>query len=223
MRSLLLALGLSAVVATAASAATVTADFEGLTTFGFDAPSVVSQGYTFAASDGSNLAVIARGTACSPVCADDGTSTLIFGTPNIIPDSIAPLVITGPSDFQLEAFDYAEISPAPGANAVTLQVVGVLADGSGTVERTLIVGPADGPGGNPDFTHETFDAAFANSVFSQVDITGRINSDRTGAFSLDNVTLSTGGGVPEPASWALMIAGFGLAGATLRRRRAILA
>ncbi len=32
-----------------------------------------------------------------------------------------------------------------------------------------------------------------------------------------------GGAVPEPATWAMMIAGFGLAGATLRRRRAILA
>jgi hypothetical protein len=30
-------------------------------------------------------------------------------------------------------------------------------------------------------------------------------------------------GIPEPASWALMIAGFGLAGAGLRRRRAALA
>jgi hypothetical protein len=30
--------------------------------------------------------------------------------------------------------------------------------------------------------------------------------------------VSAGGGVPEPASWALMIAGFGLMGATLRRR-----
>lgn len=29
----------------------------------------------------------------------------------------------------------------------------------------------------------------------------------------------TPGGVPEPSAWALMIAGFGLAGATLRRRR----
>lgn len=31
-----------------------------------------------------------------------------------------------------------------------------------------------------------------------------------------------GGGVPEPATWALMIAGFGLAGAGLRRRRTAL-
>jgi hypothetical protein len=31
------------------------------------------------------------------------------------------------------------------------------------------------------------------------------------------------GGVPEPASWALMISGFGLAGAALRRRRAAIA
>ena len=31
----------------------------------------------------------------------------------------------------------------------------------------------------------------------------------------------TGGAVPEPASWALMIGGFGMAGAALRRRRAV--
>ncbi len=31
--------------------------------------------------------------------------------------------------------------------------------------------------------------------------------------------VSGGSGVPEPAAWALMIAGFGLAGATLRQRR----
>jgi len=222
MRSFLLASGLSAIAA-AASAATVTSDFEGLTTGTLIANSVTSHGYAFTASQGTNLGVIADGAQCSPVCADDGTATLVFGTPGINPPTIAPLMITGASDFELKAFDYAEISPAPGANAVTLLVVGVLADGSGTVQRILDVGPADGPGGNPDFTHEVFDAAFANSVFSQVDITGKFNADRTGAFSLDNVTLSTGGGVPEPASWALTIVGFGLAGATLRQRRSVLA
>ncbi|HEY0437348.1 MAG TPA: PEPxxWA-CTERM sorting domain-containing protein [Phenylobacterium sp.] len=41
-------------------------------------------------------------------------------------------------------------------------------------------------------------------------------SDSLGGY-LDNITISTGG-VPEPAGWALMIAGFGLSGGMLRRR-----
>jgi hypothetical protein len=36
-------------------------------------------------------------------------------------------------------------------------------------------------------------------------------------------STTSGGGVPEPASWALMISGFGLAGTALRRRRAMVA
>lgn len=42
----------------------------------------------------------------------------------------------------------------------------------------------------------------------------------SGVFSTDKVTITP---VPEPATWGLMIVGFGLAGATLRRRRAIVA
>jgi hypothetical protein len=36
-----------------------------------------------------------------------------------------------------------------------------------------------------------------------------------------DATGGPGGGVPEPASWALMIAGFGLAGGALRHRRSL--
>ncbi|OYW83985.1 MAG: hypothetical protein B7Z20_11720 [Sphingobium sp. 32-64-5] len=46
-----------------------------------------------------------------------------------------------------------------------------------------------------------------------------------GAAYFDNVSLGASGsvgGVPEPASWALLIAGFGLTGAAMRRRRAAL-
>jgi len=43
------------------------------------------------------------------------------------------------------------------------------------------------------------------------------------AFDVLNVADATQVGVPEPATWALMIGGFGLAGASLRRRRALAA
>jgi hypothetical protein len=45
-------------------------------------------------------------------------------------------------------------------------------------------------------------------------------SDEDTAYgpALDNVSI-TSGAVPEPATWALMIVGFGAVGATLRSRR----
>lgn len=67
--------------------------------------------------------------------------------------------------------------------------------------------------------------------------TGLLILDENGAFS-DRVTVANDGpsggatitfqsgtnnGVPEPATWALMITGFGMAGATLRRRARVIA
>ena len=58
-----------------------------------------------------------------------------------------------------------------------------------------------------------------------------------GQFYVDNITVgdfvvgeaansvitAQAGGVPEPATWAMMIIGFGLAGSMVRRRRAVTA
>jgi hypothetical protein len=48
-------------------------------------------------------------------------------------------------------------------------------------------------------------------------------SNTSGGLVIDNVTVDVIGaatnGVPEPAAWALMVGGFGIAGAALRRRR----
>jgi hypothetical protein len=48
-------------------------------------------------------------------------------------------------------------------------------------------------------------------------------SDSPAFIDLDDVSVTGpaagAGGVPEPASWALMIAGFGMAGGLLRQRR----
>ena len=73
----------------------------------------------------------------------------------------------------------------------------------------------------PWTTHTiSFVATGAGSV--QIDLRS-YSTDGVGPL-LDNVSLDvTGGGVPEPASWALMILGFGGAGAVLRRRRTAVA
>ena len=48
--------------------------------------------------------------------------------------------------------------------------------------------------------------------------------DDTGFLACNHcVTADLGGGVPEPATWALMLLGFGAAGSALRYRRAVAA
>jgi hypothetical protein len=71
------------------------------------------------------------------------------------------------------------------------------------------------------WTNHTISFTATNAGSVQIDLRS-YSVDGIGPL-LDNVSLDvTGGGVPEPASWALMIAGFGLAGGALRRRRAMI-
>ncbi len=64
----------------------------------------------------------------------------------------------------------------------------------------------------------TFNWSGIDSV--RFSIAGGVQSPLPGGgnyFAVDNLSIDTGA-VPEPASWALMIAGFGLVGAAMRRR-----
>lgn len=47
----------------------------------------------------------------------------------------------------------------------------------------------------------------------------RYYDNKKDGFKLSNVRVETVGAVPEPASWAMMIAGFGITGFALRRRQ----
>ncbi len=72
-----------------------------------------------------------------------------------------------------------------------------------------------------DHGDQTFGArAYYN--FNGVKVTKIVFGSSGNSFEFDNLAANVGG-VPEPASWALMIAGFGLAGATLRARRRVAA
>jgi hypothetical protein len=60
----------------------------------------------------------------------------------------------------------------------------------------------------------TFDGTARSVTFG-----GTANQIGFDDISFDLVALPSAGAVPEPATWAMMIAGFGLAGAAIRRRR----
>jgi len=53
----------------------------------------------------------------------------------------------------------------------------------------------------------------------QFNFEGRADPWMAFSITVDGTPLSFSYGVPEPAEWALLITGFGLVGATLRRRR----
>lgn len=110
------------------------------------------------------------------------------------------------ADFFLTSFDIAAaFSNSPG---VTFTVTGFL-NGSQTGQVAGNLG---------EF------ANFSGAALGTVDYVVFDGLDGGGGFELDNVTLNGGGGVvPEPATWAMMLMGFGAMGAMLRRRTAVAA
>ena len=86
-----------------------------------------------------------------------------------------------------------------------------------TASQFFLGSPSDPTTGQP-VSEADFAAILAD--LKQVAISGDFHSPED-FVRLDNVVLTSGAGIPEPSSWALMIGGFGLAGAALRRRRAL--
>jgi len=82
---------------------------------------------------------------------------------------------------------------------------------------------AVGDYGHTDWTHFTTGLLGAGSYVLEAGVRDNVDFGGSSQLLVDNFALTAvgGGGVPEPASWALMILGFGGAGAALRRRRAV--
>jgi PEP-CTERM motif-containing protein len=108
-----------------------------------------------------------------------------------------------------------EYSPRPGipasSNGVTLSIGSTLLDSvTGDGAGNTVWGAR-----HVDFT--TTGGALTFAAIGTSDSLGGYLDDIT----ISELSVSTHGAVPEPATWALMIGGFGMAGAALRRRRSM--
>ncbi len=128
----------------------------------------------------------------------DGNSPNSNGTPNLIlgfgVSDLITIMRTGGGLFNLQSFDmsvsfFSDVSP----NIVLV---------NGT-QLTI------------DATNTTYNVNLNN--VNSVTISGLSSGD--GYWQADNFNYTNGGAVPEPATWALMILGFGAAGAAMRRQR----
>ena len=88
--------------------------------------------------------------------------------------------------------------------------------GAGNLLLDVSIAPVQPLGGYNSFFHADFTATQTSRAWGYV---GGCGGADDGAF----VTSFATGAVPEPASWALMVGGFGLFGAAMRRRVAITA
>ena len=89
---------------------------------------------------------------------------------------------------------------------------------------TTAVTTSSGISGNSFANYSiNFVAGQAGTVAFKLGNSGFSNGNDNVGPVADNLNLSSSGAVPEPATWAMMILGFGAAGSMIRRRRALTA
>ena len=169
---------------------------------------------TFAAASPAQAALVSSGLACNPTqvsptasaCVGWYQGQLLGGSPGMRADAKAALALLG--------FNW-----SPNILSNTVQILGSLSGntidftaGSGILSGKTVIGIHRG-GANEGGTQST---AFFR--WDNLAPTDKITLN-LGGLSSSTLYLTTFSVVPEPATWLLMIAGVGLVGWQLRRRR----
>ena len=167
------------------------------------------QGYILTASNCSKPAgTCFIGSQTTLTSLDRVGSALI----NFVGSSVTTVAASNGSAFLLSAMDvannYGNFSGFA-APTNTIEFTFNFADGTQTAQNYSINNTA---GQRLTVNALTFDLAPLLS-FSYKPTTGT-----SGFLQVDNISLNAAGAVPESSTWAMMIVGFGLTGASLRRR-----
>lgn len=148
-----------------------------------------------------------------PTPTNGGTSAAYFSSDTASPHSLSQIVDVAANTTYTLSFDY--YVPQNGYNNPFDAQLSFLIDGE-AAGSPLVAGS---PGSLAPLTWYTFTTTFTSGDTggaTPLAFEFRGLGSTAADFAIDNVTMSA---VPEPATWALMIGGFGLAGMQLRRRR----
>lgn len=210
MKKLLLLAAAAATFAAPASAAIITLTFEGLGNQEEVGDFYADQGIVF--SPGS-LALIDADAGGSGNTANEpsGQTVLFFLNAN-------SAILNYEAGFQT-GFSFFYSSNSAAASVTVWDDVGGTGNLLGTIN--LVRQYNDNCVGDPGGAYCNWTAAGINfnGIAKSIDFGGTANF-----IAFDNVTFGSdrpggGGVIPEPATWAMLITGFGLVGATMRRRR----
>jgi hypothetical protein len=212
----------SATYTTAALSSTVTFEDVPVYTSG----SFASGGYNFALSGVAANVTVTNG--CGAPCPENGTHVVLAPYGEYAPYGFGPSALRMTSQsgaFALNSFDGAGsfnfnvIGPGSYSYNIPIQidVVGVVV-GGGTVTQSFALNRSAVNDRLP-FTAFHFSSDFTNLVSATFSSSGAVTTAFNG-FTVDNINVSIASAVPEPESYAMLLAGLGVMAAAIRRRKA---
>jgi hypothetical protein len=195
-------------------------------------------GFTYGSFDGTTFTAFTGDTGCSNkisgvVCLGDlpgafASTTGAHQSGSVIVPGDALILHPGPNLGQ----DSAVLFTAPTAGVYTFDFSAFVADNNPSGVNILLFVPGTSlplatlDAGNPTYSASGYTAMAVPAGFQfgfAVDYDGVYYNDSTGIrFTVGGPDASSGA-VPEPASWAMMVGGFGLVGGAMRRRSGKLA